>query len=66
MLPLFFLQCLKIKYFFKFEQLALANFLSPGFQVCTGNGGKSFTAVPSEQSFENYQLDTALIKDGMY
>lgn len=48
------------------EQLALANFLSPGSQFCTTNGGESFTAVPSEQPFENYQLDTALIEEGMY
>lgn len=62
----FFLQCLKIKYFFKFEQLAIANFLSPGFQVCTTNGGESLTAVPSEQLLENYQPDTALIEEGLY
>lgn len=65
MLP-FFLQCLNIKYFLKFEQLPLSYFLSPELQVCTRNGVESFTAVPSEQSFENYQLDTALMEDGMY
>lgn len=65
MLP-FFLQCLNIKYFIKFKQLALSYFLSPGFQVCARNGGESFTVVPSEQSFDNYQLDTTLIEDGKY
>lgn len=45
---------------------SIADFLSLELQVCTRNDKESFTAVPPEQSFENYQLDTALIEEGMY
>lgn len=45
---------------------SIAKFLSQGSQVCPQNDEESFTAVPPEQSFENYQLDTALIEEGMY
>lgn len=38
----------------------------PESQVCISNGEGSFTAVPPEQSFENYQLETASIKEGTY
>lgn len=65
MLLFYFVQYLKIQYFLKFKQLALS-VLSPGFQVCTTNGGESFTAVQSEQPLENYQPYTALIEEGMY
>lgn len=45
---------------------SIAKFLSQGSQVCPRNDEESFTAVPPEQSFENYQLDTALIEEGKY
>lgn len=53
-------------YFLKFEATSIADILSLELQVCTRNGEEGYTAVPPEQSFENFQLDTALIEEGMY
>lgn len=41
-------------------------FLTTGFQVCTRNGEESLNIGTSVQSFENYQLDTSSIEEGMY
>lgn len=61
-----FLQYLRIRYFLQFKQPTLQlNFLSSGFSVCARNE-ESFTVVTSEQPFENYQINTALSKEGMY
>lgn len=34
--------------------------------MCTINGEESLNLITSVQSFENYQLDTASIEEGMY
>lgn len=43
-----------------------SNSTSTGFQVCTRNGEESLNLITSVQSFENYQLDTASIEEGMF
>lgn len=45
---------------------SIAIFLTPGFQVCTRNGEEGLNVETPTQSFENYQLDTALIEKGMF
>lgn len=44
----------------------IAIFFILGFHICTRNGEESLYIVTPAQFFENYQLDTSSIEEGMY